>query len=142
MKSKKGKKKNKFKIERILIIVGIILVIGVLGIVFRDSIASFLTGNAVANVDVEKAIIISHQMFINENSDLIVSGIVKNTAGKELEYIEVLVKFYDAERNVLRTTTESISNLGKDERWKFESIYPSFDTSKVADYNVRLGEIW
>lgn len=133
------------RVKEILVFVGFLFLVIIAGTLFRN-IAPKLTGEVVfdseLNQSQEKAEILSHEMAVNPNGYLAVSGIVENKVDSELNYVEVKVKFYNNEGNVLETTSESIFNLEKGERWKFESVYPKFDISKVSKYEVKLGEVW
>ena len=101
------------------------------------------TGNVISTpIELEQVKILNHSMENNTYDNLVVSGIVENIANKDLGYVEIKIKFYDNEGNVLRTTSESITDLKNSEKWRFESIYPSFDTSNVADYEISVGEVW
>lgn len=118
-------------------------------IVFGTALKSLdlnLTGNVISNNEVEETPeqvqMLSHEMKYNSYGNLIVSGVIGNIVDKDLGYVEIKIKFYDKEGNVLRTSSESIADLKKGEKWRFESAYPSFDTSNVIDYELSIGQVW
>ena len=134
------------RLKEIIIFVCVLFGLLILGTTL-NSLYINPTGNVISNqVNPEKNIaqikILSHEMGNDSYENLIVSGIAENIANKNLSYVEIKIKFYDKEGNVLKTTSESINDLKDKEKWKFESIYPSFDTSKVASYEISIGEVW
>lgn len=129
-------------LKEILIFVFILFGLIVFGTVLK-SLYLNPTGAVISNqTDSEKIIILNHEMKNDSYDNLVVSGIAENTVGRDLRYVEIKVRFYDSEGNVLKTTSESINDLRIGEKWKFESIYPSFDTRNVDNYELVVGEVW
>jgi lipopolysaccharide export LptBFGC system permease protein LptF len=134
------------RLKEIIIFVCVLFGLIILGTIF-NSLYLNPTGNVISNQvnpekNTEQIHILNHEMGNDTYGNLFVSGIVGNDADKNLSYVEIKVKFYDKEGNVLKTTSESINDLKDKEKWKFESIYPSFDTSNVASYEISVGEVW
>jgi hypothetical protein len=132
-------------LKEIIIFVCVLFGLIIIGTIF-NSLYLNPTGNVISNQanfeKIEQINVLSHEMGNDTYGNLVVSGIVENIANKNLSYVEIKIKFYDKEGNVLKTTSESISDLKDKEKWKFESVYPSFDSSKVASYEIRIGEVW
>ena len=136
------------KLKGTLAIIGMLVTVFMLGFAVRQFYPS-LTGNVILgngnNTEIvpaeEKAVILNHSMKVNSYGNLAVSGLVENIANEELSYVEIKLKFYDFEHNVLETTSKSITNLEAGEKWRFEAVYPNTDIWKVVNYDIRLGEV-
>lgn len=86
--------------------------------------------------------ILESNLTYGQYGNLIVSGIAKNIAGKELNYAEVDVKFYDGSGAVLDTSLDNINNLGDGENWKFQVYYLGTDEYNVKNYSISIGSTW
>lgn len=64
--------------------------------------------------------IVSHSMSYDEYGGAIVEGIAKNAGGSEVGELEVRVKFYDAEGNLIRTYSDYIEHVGAGETCRFK----------------------
>ena len=136
------------KLNGTLAILGLIVTMFILGFAVRQFYPN-LTGNVILgngeNTEVipveQKAVILNNSMKVNSYGNLAVSGLVENIANGELSYVEIKLKFYDFEHNVLETTSKSITNLEAGEKWRFEVVYPNTDIWKVVNYDIKLGEV-
>jgi hypothetical protein len=108
----------------------------------REPLNSYLTGNVILNDSEGEVTLLNSWKEYDSEGYLKIIGIVENSKEEKLSYVEVKIKFYDEENNIIKTTSENINELDAGERWKFESIYPNFDSSKVKDYEIKVGEVW
>lgn len=129
-------------------IFGFLILVGMFSSIFNPSETTYQTGNV---LDEEKQIIqessepltiLSHEMTYGEYGNLIVTGIAENTAGKQLSYAEINVKFLDSEGVLIDNWLDNVNDLDAGEKWKFEVIYPSLDSGEVADYKIAVGSVW
>lgn len=135
----------KNKVKKTIALIGMFVTVFMLGFAARQFYPN-LTGNVVLNEEniipvEEKAAILNHSMNVNSYGNLAVSGIIENIANEKLNYVEVKVRFYDFEHNVLESTQKSISELDINEKWRFEIPYPNTDLWRVVNYEIKLGEV-
>lgn len=140
-------KKKKLKAWQIvLIVLGGLFVLGIFSSLIGnnnssldDELDSFGNVNSHSN---EKLTILNHEQTYSEYGNLVISGSAKNTAGRELSYCEVEVKFYDSDGAVIGNSLDNINDLGEDETWKFEVYYIGTDDYKVDSYKVVVDSCW
>lgn len=125
----------------ILILIAIGLFVSVLTGENNDSSASNPLNNANSYSN-EKIVILNHQLSENDYGNLIVAGSAKNNFGRNLDYAEIDVKFYDSDGAVIGNSLDNINNFGDGETWKFEVYYMGLDTYKVKDYSIEVGSVW
>jgi len=139
----------KNKLKRTIALIGMFVTVFMLGFTARQFYPN-LTGNVIlgAKEEIEeiipieeKVVILNHSMKVNSYGNLAVSGLIENIGNEKLNYVEVKVKFYDFERNILETTSKSISELEIKEKWRFEIPYPNTDLWRVVGYDIKLGEV-
>ena len=53
------------------------------------------------------------------NTGVKVTVMVKNAGGNNIEFAEVLVRFFDAGKDLVNTDRDAVMNLGADEYWTF-----------------------
>jgi hypothetical protein len=137
----------KEKIKNIIIILCFLISIGIISTllnVYFLSNKSKLSGFSIAedqkkNFDIS---IIETNLYKNENGGLIVEGKIKNNLNKNLTYLEVVVKFYDQNNNLLNSQIDSVNFINHRETWKFLVYYTRKDYEEVKDYKVSIGEYW
>jgi len=134
----------KSELKTTLMVACLFVTIAILGTVFNLSMKSGITGNVVSNEEIpqEPVVILSHELGYDNRGDLGVFGTLQNNAGKSLGYVEVKIKFYDKDKVLLDTSSESVSDLGIDEKWKFFSVYPKLNVEEVNSYEINVGEFW
>lgn len=132
------------ELKTTLMIACVFVTLAILGTIFNISVKSALTGNVAkesGQIEVP-VVLLSHDLRYNERGDLGVEGTLKNTADKTLGYVEIKIKFYDENRFLLESNSESISDLKSGEIWKFSSVYPGLNVKEVASYEIGVGEVW
>lgn len=93
----------------------------------------------------KKLEILDHEMVREDEGSMAESvkvvGTAQNVSGDTLGYAEVKVKFYDEDETLLESFLDNVNDLGADERWKFEVMYPPMgeDAQKVDSYKVGVG---
>jgi len=143
----------KEKPKKIVIVLCFFIVIGIFGTIFNIYLRtnnSTSTGAAVnnkINIPNEKPNIpnielIESHLEKNSLSGLIVYGFIKNNLKENLSYLEVRVKFYDSNRNLLDTETDSINFINSNESWKFMVNYPRLDFNEINNYSIEIGQYW
>lgn len=53
-----------------------------------------------------------------------VEGVVERTSDEEITYLEVRVRFFDADDELLDTTIEQVSDIDEGDRWEFTVVFP------------------
>jgi hypothetical protein len=81
--------------------------------------------------------IVSQNMTANDAGIAQVQVVVENTGTVTAELAQVKVDFYDAGKNLLGTSSESIMNLKPSERWTFNIASNGLKPSQVGSYQVR-----
>jgi hypothetical protein len=134
----------KSELKTTLMVACLFVTLAILGSVFNLSWKSTLTGNVVQNQEEQsgQVVLLNHNMNYDNRGDLRVSGTLQNVAEKSLGYVEVKIKFYDKDRLLLESVSESIIDLNAGEIWKFSSAYPGFDFEEVDSYEINIGEVW
>jgi uncharacterized membrane protein len=61
---------------------------------------------------------------------------IKNTGRVNAELAEVKVTFYDAQKNVIDSATDSVMNLKPNETWDFTIPCTGDNCSKIASYDI------
>jgi len=86
----------------------------------------------------KKLEILSHSMSGGRGEYVtpVVSGTAQNVSSSTINAY-VYVKFYDAERNLLDTSGDSITSLGAGEIWSFKASYIGIDRDKVYSYKIK-----
>jgi hypothetical protein len=140
------KEKKKLKTWHwILIVIGGLIILGAIfgGSNSSDSDNSNTNTNSDSGIlSMEKITILNHQLSENDYGNLIISGTAKNVAGRNLDYAEIDVKFYDQDGAVIGNSLDNINNLGDGETWKFEVYYMGLDNYNVKNYSIEVGSAW
>lgn len=82
--------------------------------------------------------LIEHNPEVDDIGIVYVVGKLKNTDDKSISFIEIYVKFYDDEGNVLDSSFDYIENLGPGEIWNFEIMYLGSNDEDVASYTIAV----
>lgn len=53
-----------------------------------------------------------------------VEGVVERTSDEEITYLEVRVRFFDADDELLDTTIEQVPDVTEGDRWEFTVVFP------------------
>jgi hypothetical protein len=133
------------ELKTTLMIACVFITFAIFGTILNLTNKVGLTGNVVSDSQTEKleeVIILNHQLGYDSRGNLAVSGTIQNNAKKQLGYLEIKIKFYDKDKALLETSSESINDLASGEKWKFSSIYPGFNIEEVASYDIVIGEYW
>jgi hypothetical protein len=132
------------ELKTTLMVACLFVTLAILGTIFNFSFKSTLTGNVIQDnlVIKEQVELLSHNLGYDERGDLRVTGTLKNNDDKTLNYVEIKIRFYDENKFLLKSTSESISELKPNEIWKFSSVYPAFNVKEVISYEISVGEIW
>jgi len=69
-----------------------------------------------------------------EHGEIIITGLVRNTSGETLTYVEVEFDLYDADGTPVSMTMDNTNDLAPGEQWHFEAIAPqAFDAYKLVN---------
>ena len=79
--------------------------------------------------------VINHEM-IKEDS-IVVKVTVKNVSRVTVELAEVTVDFYDADKNLIDSSRDSVINLGPQETWDFEIKCREARCHEVKTYEIK-----
>jgi len=126
-------------------IFAVLIVLGIIGSIVSPPETNYETGNAIkegTEKTQEELTILNHQMEVGEYGNIYVRGLAENTAGKNLNYAEIKVKFYDKDGALIETFLDNVNDLGESEKWSFEVVYPRMDTERVEDYEISVGSVF
>ena len=129
----------KTDVKVILGVIGFLLLLGIIGFIFV-----YQTGNSIKNEEIpaELLTILNYQLAQGGDGNRVITGIAENTAGKQLSYAEVRVKFYDTKGELIGNSFDNINGLDSGEKWNFEVMYLGPDNDKVNGYEVVVGSAW
>lgn len=75
-----------------------------------------------------------------DEESVVVKGVIERTDDREIAYLEVRVRFYDAEGEQLDSTIEQVSDVTEGDRWEFTVAFP--DTGEraalVVDHDAEI----
>lgn len=80
--------------------------------------------------------VINHNMTREESGIVEVQVTVKNVGKVMAELAEVTVNFYDASKNLIDSSSDSVMNLGPGEIWEFEIECQGTRCSQVKSYEI------
>lgn len=80
--------------------------------------------------------VLNHTMTRGESGNVAVRVTVKNTGPVTAELAEVTVSFYDADRNLIDSSSDSVINLRPGETWDFEISCQGTQCSQVRSYEI------
>jgi hypothetical protein len=81
--------------------------------------------------------VLKHEMIKDAASTAVVKVTVKNTSRAVAELAEVKVNFYDAEKNLIDSSSDSVMNLRPDEIWDFEITCSGERCGEVSSYDIK-----
>jgi len=69
-----------------------------------------------------------------------VRGVIERTDDREITYLEVRVRFYDADGEQLDSTIEQVSDVAEGDRWEFAVLFPDVGerAALVVDYDAEV----
>jgi hypothetical protein len=80
--------------------------------------------------------VINHKMIRGEPGSVAVQVTVKNVGPVTAELAEVTVSFYDAGKNLIDSSSDSVMNLRPGETWEFEIACQGTHCSQVKSYEI------
>jgi FlaG/FlaF family flagellin (archaellin) len=83
-----------------------------------------------------KLSVINHNMTREESGAVEVQVTVKNVGPVVAELAEVSVSFYDASKNLIDISSDSVLNLRPGETWEFEIACQGERCSQVKSYDI------
>lgn len=69
-----------------------------------------------------------------------ISGIAENNLGRDLDYLKVVIKVYDNQKNLLESLRDEVFNLAARERWKFSVTYDNLEGYEIGRYEIIVEE--
>lgn len=127
-------------LEIVFGVFGFLVLLGVLSFIFNSP-----TGDSIKNEGLAEGAgplaILNYELTQSEDGSLSVTGLAENTAGKQLSYAEIIVKFYDIEGDLIESSFDSIDGLDSGEKWNFEVMYLGPYNDQVYGYEVSVGSI-
>jgi len=75
-----------------------------------------------------------------DEESVAVVGVVERTDDREVTYLEVRVRFYDADGEQLDSTIEQVSDVTEGDRWEFTVVFPDVGerAALVADHEAEV----
>lgn len=80
--------------------------------------------------------VINHEMTKGE-SGVAVRVTVKNVGSVMVELAQVTVSFYDADKNLIDSSSDSVMNLGAGETWDFEIACQGTGGNEIRSYEIK-----
>ena len=81
--------------------------------------------------------VLKHEMTKDEAGAVVVKVTVKNTSHAVAELAEVMVSFYDAGKNLIDSSSDSVMNLRPDETWEFEITCRGERCGEATSYDIK-----
>lgn len=75
-----------------------------------------------------------------DEESVAVEGVIERTSDEEITYLEVRVRFLDADGEVLDNTIEQVSDVSEGDRWEFTVVFPDVGerAALVADHEAEV----
>ena len=83
-----------------------------------------------------KLTVVNHEIIRGESGGVAVQVTVKNTGMATAELAQVTVSFYDAEKGLVDSSSDSVMNLGPGETWDFEISCQGTRCSQVSSCEI------
>ena len=80
--------------------------------------------------------VINHDMTRGESGSVEVQVTIKNVGSVMVELAQVTVSFYDADKNLIDSSSDSVMNLRPGEIWDFEITCQGARCSQVKGYEI------
>jgi hypothetical protein len=80
--------------------------------------------------------VLKHELTRDQSGKAVILVTVKNTSNVKAELAEVKVRFYDAQKNLIDSSRDSVMNLGPDETWDFTIACQSDRGNEVKSYEI------
>ncbi len=85
-----------------------------------------------------KLAVVNHEMTRGESGGVAVQVTVKNTGMATAELAQVTASFYDADKGLIDSSSDSVMNLGPGETWDFEITCQGTRCSQVSSYEIEI----
>ncbi len=82
--------------------------------------------------------ILKKELTKNEAGNTVVLVTIKNVGSVTAEFAEVRVKFYDAQKNLIDSSRDSILNLKPDKTWEFTLSCSGERCSQIKSYDIEV----
>ena len=66
------------------------------------------------------------------------TGVIENSLGHDINYLEINFKFYDKENIIIDESVDITNNLKQNEKWKFEIYLINEVQFETYDYTVKI----
>jgi len=90
----------------------------------------------------DKLQVLSHESSLNEYGYVVIEGTAKNICSSTLSHAEVVAKFYNADSELIGTSSTSIKAMDPDEVWSFTVVYQGANIDDITGYTVNAGTVW
>ena len=108
---------------------------GIISILFAMLLVAGCTGMGSTPLAGELAVI-NHDMTRGESGSVEVQVTIKNVGSVMVELAQVTVSFYDADKNLIDSSSDSVMNLRPGEIWDFEITCQGARCSQVKGYEI------
>ena len=82
--------------------------------------------------------ILNHELIEDQAGNAVVLVTIKNISSFNAELAEVRVIFYDAQKNLIDSSRDSVLNLKPDETWEFALSCSGERCSEIKSYDVEV----
>jgi hypothetical protein len=106
-------------------------------ILIAMTLSAGCTGTGSSPAPSGKLAVINHEMTWGESGSVAIQVTVKNVGPVMAELAEVTISFYDASKNLIDSSSDSVMNLGPGETWEFEIACQGENCSQVKSYEIK-----
>ena len=80
--------------------------------------------------------VLKHSLTKGDSGSVEVQVTVKNVGASTIELAQVKVNFYDAQRNLIDSSSDGVMNLKPGQSWDFEIVCPGVGCDQVKSYEI------
>ena len=106
---------------------------GILLLTLTSGLSCIQTGNSSARAELA---VIKKELITDQSGRAALAVTVKNTGRVKAELAEVKVSFYDAQKNLIDSSRDSVLNLGPDETWDFTIPCAGERCGEIKSYDI------
>lgn len=111
----------------------IVIAVGILSLILIPGLSCIQTGGTLAKAELA---VLKKELKTDAAGKVTLAVTVKNTSRVNAELAEVKVRFYDAQKNLIDSSRDSVLNLGADETWDFNIPCAGENCGKIASYEI------
>ena len=111
----------------------IAIAVGILSLILIPGLSCIQTGGTLAKAELA---VIKKELKTDAAGKVSVVVTVKNTGRVKAELAEVRVSFFDAQKNLIDSSRDSVLNLRPDETWEFTILCAGDRCGEIKSYEI------